>query len=282
MTLTILFLGSGDISANVNLEFPSLSMEGHTGGHLTSFIPSLSLTTHSGKQLIASFPALELSFVGGTLLSGALIGQFPRFTFEGTFSLTDPEPLEITFPALTGSFYTGSSIVNTFPALTVQFTGHPGRIGDFISTLPGLNFEAFAAGYIGIDLPMFIQAINTTASILASISATFPSLGLNGNISIESINNFTGTFPLLKMNASGIAGAVVELTASFKPLTMRGIIIPGQIGDLEMTLPRLTSSITSVRSGPIEIDGTFPQFTMKLSSGAITTEVLRYQLERIR
>jgi hypothetical protein len=217
---------------------------------------------------------------------GVLVGSFDLslrpLSMSCELSKEPPWPMSLNFPSLNLSMHRGSSFSSDFPSLEITFSGTSGHSIEFVNTLPGLNLEAFAAGYLGVDLPMFTQAMSTTASVLARINATFPSLGLNGIVSIESVGDLTGTFPSLKMNVTGLAGAVVELTASFKPFTMMGTIIPGQVGDLEMTLPKMTSSITSVRSGPIEIDGTFSQFTMKLSSGSITAGVLRYQVERIR
>jgi len=250
---------------------------------LSGIIPSI-----TGNVFLFTDPA-EATLSGIVPLAvheGVLVGSFDLslrpLSMSCELSKEPPWPMLIEFPSFNCSLNSGSYISSSLPSLEMATDGHPGRVIDFVSTLPGFSMEAFAAGYIGIDLPMFTQAMSATVSVLAKINATFPSLGLSGIVSIESVGDLTGTFPSLKMNVTGLAGAVVELTASFKPFTMMGTIIPGQVGDLEMTLPKMTSSITSVRSGLIEIDGTFPQFTMKLSSGSITAGVLRYQVERIR
>jgi len=237
---------------------------------------------YTSGDLAGTLPSFSMEMDGGPILAGDLTGQFPSFTFSGTLSIADPEPLEILLPALTGSFYAGSFVADTLPSLEMQLTGHPGRVGDFIGTLPGFSLEAFTAGYLDIDLPMFTQAMTATATVIANLEALLPKLNFNGVISLASDGDLSGTLPRMSMSASGIVGAICDITASFPEFTLEGTITSGPVGDFELTLPQFQSNISGIRTGENELDGTFPAIKMTISSGSITSGVLRHQKERIR
>lgn len=244
------------------------------------------IIVHVHSQTYLYIPSSEITFSGNTItIEYSLAVPISEIDISGINNITPTVTLlsEVspTLPKFECELFSGAKIDTVLPEFSMYSNIYSGHNADFISSLSPLYFEANSGSYILDTLPSISIVINASNNILGDLSSFLPEL----IFSITAIDNSAGNIeldlPKFVFTSNSITGITGNFIFNIPKFNFTSNLLQGFTGDIEGSFRILNFKAEAFPSDDAEITMILPWIEFLISSGEITSAVLRYIKDRI-